>query len=345
MIQYKKRTLQFLGIFLICTIFQCHSQTSHCKDNMICIAFYNVENIFDTIDNPQTNDQNFLPESSYQWNSEKYYKKIQNISSAIATIGQKETQNAPILIGLAEIENKNVLEDLINSPQLKKYNYGIVHFDSQDPRGIDVGLLYQKDRFKIFDSSVARTVVNSRDQLLVSGILDKEDSLFILINHWTSRISGTQKSEPKRIASAQLARRTCDSLCQKHPNAKIIIMGDFNDNPSDISISQYLEAEGDTNKINTSCQLYNPMYVLAQNGKGSSVYQKQWNLYDQIIISGNLLYKNKNGLHFVTAAIFDDEMLKQKKENYQDYPQRTITSNAYYGGYSDHFPVYITLKK
>ncbi|MBO4542924.1 MAG: endonuclease/exonuclease/phosphatase family protein [Bacteroidales bacterium] len=346
---YKILTTLFL-IFFVLTMSGC-GQEKHTQYQSACIGFYNVENLFDTIDDPNTKDEQFLPDGEYQWTSKKYEEKLQNIASAIKHIGEKTTKTAPVILGLSEIENLQVLEDLVKMPDLKNYHYGIAHFDSPDRRGVDVALIYQSKRFKLLDQKAYPLYVESndyfrtRDQLLVSGVLDKTDTLHIIVNHWPSRIGGTKKSEYLRVAAAQLCRHICDSLIQADHTAKIIIMGDLNDNPTDASITKHLRATDHIDKVSEKDYLFNTTAPLFKSGIGSCAYRDIWNLFDQIIISNGLTEKTSLSYYFVKSFVFNDPQLTQKNGPYKGYPFRTFSSGKYMGGFSDHYPTYIILVK
>ncbi|WP_438426113.1 endonuclease [Aquimarina macrocephali] len=308
--------------------------------NHFTIAFYNLENLFDTKDDPKTLDNDFLPDSEKKWNQKRYEKKIFKLGTAISNIGFSKTRRAPILVGVAEVENKAVLKDLINSKHLKQKEYGIVHYDSPDERGIDVGLLYQKQYFEVKNSKTITVLVDNekgerdytRDILWVTGALNQEE-VHILINHWPSRRDGAESTAYKRITAAEKNREIINQITDKNPNAKIIIMGDFNDDPSSESIKNLVQQD-----------LFNPMERLLTRYRGSTSYRSQWNLFDQIIFSHNF-HQYEGGKHsFSNAAIFDDDFLKIYKGRYKGTPFRTYAGRKYKGGYSDHFPVYIRLR-
>lgn len=308
------------------------------------VAFYNAENLFDTIKNPKKFDDEYTPLGEKRWNSHKYRQKVENLAKAIRLIGADEGQS-PTLIGLCEVENRQVIEDLIHSEQLRDLEYEIIHYESPDSRGIDVAFLYQKHYFLptstskhhlvLFDTDGQR--IYTRDQLLVTGKLDQEE-IHLLVNHWPSRYSGEKRSQPRRIAAAQLNRKIIDSLIAINPNAKIITMGDFNDGPADISILKELHAVGKPDEVPL---LFNPMFFLSEEkGLGTLAYNDKWELFDQIIVSKALINKEYSGFQLRQAHIFNPPFLRQNKGKYKGYPQRNTINEA---GYSDHFPVYITL--
>lgn len=313
------------------------------------VAFYNLENLFDTLDTSGKNDQEYTPEGSNTWNTRKYNAKIKNMAEVIAQIGSDLTGAPPAILGVCEIENRQVLEDLINTPELKPYNYGIVHYESPDRRGVDVALLYQSAVFEVTNTHSATLKIEdrddfyTRDQLVVSGILDGEKFHF-MVHHWPSRYGGEAKSKPLRNAAAGLCRSLTDSIMLIDKNAKIVIMGDFNDDPVDESLLKYLDTKISEKKIRSG-DLYNPFYDMYKKGYGTLAYRDQWNLFDQIIVSYPLLGKNKSTFKLYQTKIFDKDFLKRETGRYKGYPFRTHAAGIYLGGYSDHFPVYVFLIK
>ena len=316
------------------------------------IAFYNLENLFDYEDDPLTFDDDRTPEGKDHWTQEIYEAKLANMAKVISEIGKETTGTSPALIGVSEIENRRVLEDLLNQKSLVQQDYGIVHFDSPDRRGIDVGFLYQKKLFTptnykvyeliIYDDQDRSKRVYTRDQLLVSGMLDGE-KIHIIVNHWPSRSGGEARSRPKRISAAELNKRIMDSLFSEDPYAKIITMGDFNDDPTNPSVKKILRAKGDRENMKIK-ELYNPMEEMFKKGLGTLAYRDGWNLFDQIIVSAELTKKEYSSYRFYKAGIFNKNYLITPRGHYKGYPLRSFV-NGYTGGYSDHFPVFIYLIK
>ncbi len=306
------------------------------------VAFYNVENLFDTKNDPNTLDDDFLPESEKQWSPKRYKKKLFKTGTAISNIGFAQTGKAPTIIGLAEVENLQVVQDLANSKHLINKDYGIVHFDSPDERGIDVALMYQKKYFEVTHKEAVSLYVEgyegevdyTRDILWVSGFLNGE-KIHVLVNHWPSRRDGADLTEYKRVAAAERNREIIDKIkLEEGDEAKIIIMGDFNDDPIDNSVKKHL----------VQTDFYNPMEKLLTRSSGSLSYRGAWNLFDQVIFS-NSFHKYEAGKHsFANAKIFDDDFLKIYRGRYKGTPFRTYVGRRYKGGYSDHFPVFIQLK-
>lgn len=312
-----------------------------------CVAFYNLENIYDTIDAPDVDDAEFTPAGKNQWGSMKYLNKLHNMSYAISQIGGKYAPNGPLVLGVSEVENKSVLEDLVKMPSLAKSNYGIVHYDSPDRRGVDVGLLYNKNHFTVTSSkayplkSPNDTAFRTRDQLLVEGLLDGEKFYFIVL-HWPSRMGGEARSQPKRIEAATLTKHITDSILAVDKQAKIVIMGDLNDDPSNLSCKKILNARSTPEEM-VEGSLYNCTWPLYKQGIGSLAYRDKWNLFDQIIISPSLLGEKEEYYKFWKVQIMNLDFLIQQEGKYKGYPLRTHAGGAYMNGYSDHFPVCIYL--
>jgi hypothetical protein len=315
------------------------------------VAFYNLENLFDTINTPGVNDIEYTPESAKRWNSERYWAKIDMIADVISRLGAPEGVPGPAVIGLCEMENRAVLEDLVKSKHIRHLNYQIVHYDSPDRRGIDVALLYQARYFRVTNSKSFPLLVQgdsgsrlfTRDQLVVSGVFDGEPMHFI-VNHWPSRFGGEQRSSPARNEAAKLSRILLDSIASIEKYARVIVMGDLNDDPTDESIQVHLNANSDRNRLKAG-QLYNTMGPLYKKGVGTLAYRDKWNLFDQIIITQSFLGKNENRYRYHSARVFNEQFLAQQEGRFKGYPWRTYVGNNYHGGYSDHFPVYIMLVK
>lgn len=310
------------------------------------IGFYNLENLFDTINDPRTNDEQFLPDGDYQWNTARYERKLENMSKVISLVAKE--YGGVVALGVSEVENERVLIDLVNHPNLKALNYGVVHHDSPDRRGVDVALLYKKDRFKVLDKvpyrlTTADTGFRTRDQLLIKGVIDGTDTVHIIVNHWPSKLGGEKRSMPKRIAAAELSKHISDSIMHSNPAAKVVILGDLNDNPDAKSILNYLGAKKKAKDTQVN-QMFNPMYKLYMDGIWSYVYRDEPNVIDQIIISYGLL-NAKRGYRFVSAQIFRANFMLTKSGSYEGTPLRTFAAGTYLGGYSDHLPVYIILEK
>ena len=315
------------------------------------IAFYNLENLFDIKNDTLIYDDDRTPEGKDAWTQERYAHKLAQLSKVISEIGYDISKTPPAIVGVCEAENKQVLYDLVNHPNLRDHNYGIVHFDSPDERGIDVALLYRKAVFipMAFDSR--RLLLSkedgkrdyTRDQLVVEGLLDNE-KIYFIVNHWPSRSGGEARSRPYRLAAAKLNKRIIDSLRRHNSLVKIIGMGDFNDDPTDPSFKKILKVKGKKKQLD-STSLYGPLERLFLKGAGSLAYRDKWNVFDQIYMTSNLVYTTKNNYAFWKAGIYTPAYAIDPKGKYKGYPLRTYAGGNYIGGYSDHFPVYIHLIK
>ncbi|MCK0123356.1 endonuclease [Gelidibacter sp. F2691] len=306
------------------------------------IAFYNTENLFDHLNDPLIMETDFLEIANKKWSKERYDTKIYKTGKAISKIGFEELQQPPTIIGLAEVENDKVLTDLIESEHLKAHHYGFVHYNSPDERGIDVAMLYDKTRFRLDASeTITLNVANelgvrdyTRDILKVSGYL-KDQKIHVLVNHWPSRHQESDATGYKRMYAAQRVIDLMNDIQAEDADAKIIVMGDFNDNPKNDSI-QFLKQQQ---------SLFNPMETLLSFKRGSANHNNKWILFDQILLTRNLLAPQPNGLQYIKADIFDDAFLTQLHGKYKGQPFRTYVGKKYKGGYSDHFPVYIQVKE
>jgi len=316
------------------------------------IAFYNVENLFDTINDPKKFDDDRTPNGKDRYTSKIYQDKIEKLSRVLSEIGSSETKSSPEIIGVCEVENRAVLEDLIASKRLKDEQYEIIHYDSPDERGIDVALLFKKQFFKPLSHKSHKLFIYkengdrdyTRDQLVVSGQLDGE-LIHIIVNHWPSRSGGEAKSRPLRIAAAKLNKKLIDSLQQIDTESKIITMGDFNDDPDNPSIREMLYAQEKKTNVTPVVGLYNPMADMHRRGQNTLAYRDNLNLFDQIIFTQPFLDKDYESFRFYKAGIYNRSYLITQKGKFKGYPFRSYQYNTYTGGYSDHFPVYIYLIK
>lgn len=334
----------FLASSIGCATAQSDNKTDAGKT--LRVAFYNVENLMDTLDDPVKDDAEFLPGSRIAWTSERYEVKLDHLAKVIKDLSAGQ----PIaILGLCEVENRRVVEDLVRSPQIMPFNFGIIHHESPDERGIDNAMLYDARQFKPLTTSYLP--INfpfapddfTRDIIYVKGICPKSkgDTLHVFINHWPSRSEGQEVSEPKRIFAAGVLKSVTDSVLRINPGALILVMGDLNDEPSDKSLTEGLKALPPAEKP-AGTSLYNLMYPLFKEGKGT-LYYKDWDLFDQIIISGNM-WNNLKGIHFTggRGSIFSPDYLLFTNKEGLSRPNRTAAKD-YYGGYSDHLPVYIDL--
>lgn len=357
-------------LVMILVVFSAQAQDK--KFKVHTVAFYNLENLFDTINDPRTNDEEWLPQGTQHWTGAKYKKKLANLTKVLSQIGVGESNpNSPVVIGVAEVENRQVLEDLVKQPGLAEKGYAVIHFDSPDKRGIDVGLLYQTKYFKptsyiniplyIYqDGNVPAKKENNdnaddaedknqaahdgriytRDQLLVTGMLDGEEVSFI-VNHWPSRSGGEKKSSPNREAAAALNRKTIDSLYAINPSLKLITMGDLNDGPYNNSVKKILGAQAHKDQVKEK-GLFNPMAEMSDKGIGTLAYRDAWDLFDQMIVTEPLIKKDYASLRFWKAGVWNKTFMTQPTGQYRGYPLRNANGEV---GFSDHFPVYLYLIK
>ncbi len=315
------------------------------------IGFYNLENLFDTINDPNVNDEEFLPGGTKNYTGKIYLDKLNHLASVLSKIGTDLSPDGLSIIGNAEVENEGVLKDLVNEPLLKSRNYQIVHFDSPDERGIDVAMLYNPKYFTLIKKeSLNVHLMNSdsterktRDVLFVYGKYDGED-IFVFVNHWPSRRGGEEVSAPGRARAAGVCKAKIDSITAKNPDAKIVVMGDLNDDPVSPSVAVVLGAKGEKNMVGKG-GLYNPWVTPYKQGIGTLAYNDSWNLFDQIMVSEAFLNKSNPGYFFNKAEIFSRPWMLQTSGRYKGYPKRTFDFDNYIGGYSDHFPTYIVLLK
>lgn len=353
---------------LLSIFFEAHAQQK--KYVIRTVAFYNFENLFDTINNPN-NDEEWLPKGLQRWTSEKYKQKLENISKVLMQIGTNDKQKeAPTLIGGCEIENRNVLEDLVKHPNMSTSDYGIVHFDSPDKRGIDVALLYQKKHFKPtsfvnipliiyrgnstekdketeedkLDKDKIEIAYNNRvytrDILLVTGFLDGEE-INVLVNHWPSRSGGEKKSSPFREAAGRLAKKAMDSIYKVNPSAKIILMGDLNDGSYNKSVKVGIGAKLKKSEVQ-QFGIFNPFEQMFKEGNSTLFYRDSGDIFDQIMVSETLIKPNFSTFQYWKSGIYNKPFMIQKFGRYAGYPLRHSENEI---GYSDHFPVYIYLVK
>ena len=298
--------------------------------------------------------EEFSPTGKKVWTQDKYNQKLKNLAEVISELGRETTNDAPVIVGLCEIENYKTVEDLINQPHLKKYDYGIAHFNSFDARGVDVALIYQKSRFQvtkakpyvidIFENDGIRDY--TRDILRVTGLLDGEEITF-LVNHWPSRSGGEQASRPRRQKAAEVMKGIYDEIRAENSNAKIIAMGDFNDDPVSPSMEKTMGAISSKGKVKDQ-DIVNLMYTLFKNGNGTLAYRDSWNLFDQFLVTGTLIDHNKkfDSYKVYKTEIYSPAKLVQPDGQYKGYPYRMFSGDTYRAeGYSDHYPVYTVLLK
>lgn len=328
------------------------------------IGFYNLENLFDTYDDPIKNDSEFLPEGKNKWTQAKYEKKLHNMAKVIRSMADNNKRWHTIL-GISEIENRLVIEDLVSQPEIADANYQIVHYDSPDRRGVDVALLYKPDQFTYLDSESIPFDFNSdidfsdtdtsyfktRDILMVHGLIAGEHFAFY-VAHLPSRVGG--KGGNLRSRGAEIIYNHSREMEAKYPGIKIVAMGDMNDNPTDDSMAKYLHGQERLENV-TPTEFFSPYISMLKAGYGSLCYQGVWSIYDLELVNYNLAHAPDGGLKIqpVTknhgkeyyGVVFKRPWMTTQKGQYKGYPFRTFSNGAFVGGYSDHYPTYIVVGK
>jgi exonuclease III len=340
----------YLFLFILFTTNIIFSQNNY---QIKTVAFYNLENLFDTENDTLKNDEASPIMEIKENRGAIYQKKLDNMAKVLSEIGYKDTKNSPVILGVVEIENRKVLEDLINTGGLKNKNYGIIHYDSPDLRGIDVALLYQENHFrpthhetfelKLWEENGIR--IYTRDQLLVSGYLDDE-LIHIIVNHWPSRRGGEEKSRFKREKAAYLNTQIIEKIKLTDSNPKIIVMGDLNDDPTNSSLKTVLKTKAKKKDVKEG-DIYNPMEDMFRRGENTLVYRDNINLFDQILFTSPLLTTKKDYSTYkmYKVGVFNPQYLTTQTGKYKGYPYRSWGYGGFTGGYSDHYPVYMYLIK
>lgn len=347
--------LIIVAVIIVATMLYCSSNNKKSKESKevkhkggdLTLMFYNVENLFDTVDAPDKIDEEFLPNSEKRWNTKRYNKKLNDLAKVISSIKEN---SLPDIIGLAEVENRQVLEDLAAANSLKSAKYAIVQEESPDVRGIDVALLYKKSSFKYLKHEIIRIKFDfspktkTRDILYVKGKLNNGELLHVFVNHWSSRREGQKKTEIKRKHAAKLLKNEVDKILDNDKNAKIIIVGDFNDEPQNKSLKDVLSAAN--SKENVDSKLYNLLYAKDLQNKGTYNYKGDWQMLDNVIVSRALLNSDKGyTVPEKEAKIFAKKWMLFYNKKYKSHtPSRTYGGANYYGGFSDHLPVFVELK-
>lgn len=338
--------MRIVKIALILSITILTSYSSFSQDRYR-VMFYNVENLFDPFKDSLTNDGEFTPEGTRHWTWNRFTQKLNNIYRVVTAVGEWDL---PAIVGFCEVENSFVMYQLINKTPLSKFDYKLVHKESPDSRGIDVALIYRPDRFKLEEKRFFR-VVNpddpnrkTRDVLYARGILGKLDTIHVFVNHWPSKYGGELASEPGRMAAGKIVREKVDSIRIFSPNARIIIMGDFNDGPNSSPITEALKAVPPVTPYSPS-GLYNLHHKFEGHGTGSIKFQGAWEVIDMMIVSKSLLekthpiYLNPDG-----GTIFQADFLSEEDESFVGFrPNRTYVGFKFHGGFSDHFPIYVDI--
>lgn len=344
---------QLLTLVLIFALFSgAVAQKSANRFAKVSVGFYNLENLFDTEDGPN-NDADFLPSGANQWTNERYLLKLDNMADAVSQIA---AGRAPDILGLCELENRGVLEDLIAHPKLATIGYKIIHFDSPDRRGIDVALIYRPEIYQVTSASSHPVQIPNEPEVLTRDILQVNGTILgehvsVLVGHWPSRSGGEQISLARRMAAAKLMRHLTDSLHSISPSEKVILVGDFNDDPTSPSLTQGLKAHNTPDNLQSG-DLFNIMARLHKQGFGTLAYRDVWNLFDNIVVSANLISENLDTLHALLdpstkayGRICNASFLTQKTGQFKGYPFRTFSYGQFQNGYSDHYPVYMYLVK
>lgn len=340
----------FLTLLMVSVFFAIFAQKPY------MVVFYNLENFFDTINDPETRDEEFTPEGSRKWNTVKYNKKLHNMERVLFDIASVQ-KTYPAVIGVSEVETRGVLEDIVSTPKLAPANYRIVHYDSPDRRGVDVGFLYRPDIFKLEGSAEIPFKMPGQPNFLTRGFVTMwgtidDEPFFFLVSHWPSRLGGKEASSPKREAAGRAIRLIKDSVLRNNPSTKVVIMGDLNDDATDKSIvdPDCLGAKAKVKDLQTG-DFYNPFIDVLKAGMGTLAYQDSWNLFDNIIVSENLV-NDKEGLRLkksdgskYNGYIFRRPYMVQQSGQYRGYPLRTFVGTNFQDGFSDHFPVYIYIGK
>lgn len=341
-----KQTIIFLIISILLSCSRLFGQQGEYE--IASIGFYNLENLFHPSDDPDIFDEEFTPNGSNNYTEEVYADKLGKLSSVISQLGKDKTPDGLAILGVCEIENRKVLEDLVKQPVIAKSNYQIVHYDSPDRRGIDTGLLYNPKYFSVDTSytlfvnlSTKGDTSYTRDVLYVEGKL-KGEPISLFVNHWPSRSGGEQRSAPRRKKAASVVRKKVEEILDSNPDHSIVVMGDMNDDPYNDSLSKILKAKENKKRLKKD-ELYNPMWGLHKKGGGTLAYRDAWSLFDSMVISRGLASQDEDGFFLYKAEIFNKLFLAQKTGLYKGYPSRSYSFGSYIGGYSDHFPVMLHL--
>lgn len=316
---------------------------------VIAVGFYNCENFFDTVDDSAKKDEEFTPDGAYHYTEKVFAEKAHNIATVIEKMGLEVTPDGPAIVGLVEIENDAAIKKLISQPELRKRNYRYCWHPTPDERGISTAMLYNPKYFELINTRPLHVPVESvgwtrptRDVLYVCGVL-AGDTVHILVNHWPSKSGGETATAPGRKLAAIVNKKIVDSLQKVDPDIKIIIMGDLNDNPTSEGIVKVLKAKGEKYVIGAT-DIYNPWIKMYNEGKGTESYRGEWNLIDQIMVTGAFLENKNNKWKYYKAEIFNRPFLVNKIGRDKGLPHRSFTiSQVWDNGYSDHFPVLVYL--
>ena len=350
-----KRVVYFVLIFLLIIPLMSCAQGKR----SYVIGFYNLENLFDTYHDEGKNDYEYLPDGANQWTEAKYAKKLHNMASVIRAM-KDENKVWHALLGVSEIENRHVLEDLVSQPEIAEANYQIVHYDGPDRRGVDVALLYRPNQFKVlesksipfdFNSSIEfslneeeKTQFRTRDILMVRGMLGNE-MFAVFVAHLPSRIGG--KGNDLRSRGGEIMYQESMRLMAEYPQIKIVAMGDMNDNPTDPSMAVYMHGKENIDEVEQE-DFFSPFVSMLKSGYGSLAYQGEWNIYDIIVVNSNLCRGDGLKIRPIVkkkffGRIFNPPFMTNQEGAYAGTPFRTFSGGAFIGGYSDHYPTYIVV--
>ncbi len=334
------------------------AQAAHKKQSYV-IGFYNLENLFDTYHDPGKNDYEFLPDGANNWTEAKYGKKLHNMATVIRAM-KEDNKVWHTILGVSEVENRHVLEDLVSQPEIAEANYQIVHYDGPDRRGVDVALLYKPEQFTLLDSEsipfdfnseidfsdVDTAYFRTRDILMAHGLIDGEH-FAVYVCHLPSRIGG--KGGNLRSRGAEIIYNHSRLMEEKYPGIKVVVMGDMNDNPTDDSMVKYLRGKRTVDEVGPE-DFFDPFWSMLDDGYGSLAYRGQWNIYDIILVNDSLVHAGKGSLRIVPIVrhkyygrVFHKPFMTQDSGQYKGTPFRTFSNGAFIGGYSDHYPTYIVV--
>lgn len=320
------------------------------KSQNVSVVFWNVENLYDPYDDSTKLDDEFTSPGQKHWNWTKFSRKLNQVSKTLLAAGEWAP---PAVIGLCEIENRYVLNKLIYNTPLQSLKYKIVHHESPDLRGVDVALLYRPDIFRVVHERNITirfpfdTLIRTREILMVKGVINSLDTIHVFVNHWPSRRGGYLRSQPRRNYVAAVLKGIIDSIQQENPQANILAMGDFNDEPEDESLKTVLKANTLMEEIGAT-KLYNLMGIRNQNrSEGTLKYRDQWSTFDQFVVSGalingrNSLITGPENVRIIRSSfLFEDD-----KTYFGEKLKRTYVGPRYQGGFSDHLPIHIIINQ
>lgn len=348
---FAAKFLDMRWILMLLVIMAAGEAVAQQRMSVIAIASYNCENLFDTLDNPEKKDDDFTPGGAYGYNSAVYVQKLHNIASVIQKLGKDMTPDGAAIVGLVEVENSRVLQDLVSQPELRDRHYQFCWFPTPDERGISTAMLFNPRYFSVLNARPVTVPLYTigmmrptRSILYVTGVL-AGDTVHIMVNHWPSKSGGEAATAPGRRLAATVVRGMVDSISTAVAGARVIIMGDLNDNPDAPSVLEDMKAKEDAKFVGVS-DIYNPWIRMYKKGLGTENYRGEWGLIDQVMMTGSLVHSPKDKWHFYKAEIFNRDFLTQRLGDQRGLPHRSFTAaQVWDNGYSDHFPVLIYLVK